>query len=149
MPIAGFLRLLFLWLSFISLTIELSLTTYKSPNSVATLLRSHGIFKRRSAMAREAAGEDQPNQETAVSCRSLTALSAPIIYLVESHLYVKMQLLIASHSYIFGYSELHCGVRTEATQGIINVIINRFQSFRFKKCALGKNSAQEVGRRSG
>jgi hypothetical protein len=49
LPIAGFLRLLFLWLSFISLTSELSSTTYKSPNSVATLLRSHGIFKGRSA----------------------------------------------------------------------------------------------------
>jgi hypothetical protein len=48
LPIAGFLRLLFLWLSFISLTSELSSTTYKSPNSVATLLRSHGIFKGRS-----------------------------------------------------------------------------------------------------
>jgi len=104
LPIAGFLRLIFLWLGFISLTIELSSTTYKLPNSVATLLRSHGIFKGRSAMAREAAGEHRLNQETAVSYLSLTALSAPIIYLVGSQLCVKMQLLIAAATNVFRYS---------------------------------------------
>ncbi len=100
-------------------------------------------------MAREAEGEDQPNQETSVSCRSLTALSAPIIYLVGSQLCVKMQLLIASHNqYLSAIPELHCGVRTEATQGIINVIINRFQSFIFEKCSreeFRSRSRQKVG----
>jgi hypothetical protein len=62
LPIAGFLRLLFLWLGFISLTIELSSTTYKSPNSVATLLRSHGIFKGRSVMALRHLHEQQDQQ---------------------------------------------------------------------------------------
>jgi hypothetical protein len=69
--------------------------------------------------------------------------------LVGSQFCVKMQLLIASHNqYLSAIPELHCGVRTEATQGNINVIINRFQSL-YSKSALGKSSAQKVGRRSG
>ena len=40
--------------------------------------------------------------------RSLTALSAPIIYLVGSQLCVKMQLLIGSHNqYLSATFELH------------------------------------------
>ena len=59
-------------------------------------------------MAGESSTEYERTLEAAVSCRSLTALSAPIIYLVESQLCVKMQLLIASHNQCLSATlELH------------------------------------------
>jgi hypothetical protein len=100
-------------------------------------------------MAREAAGEHQRNQETAVSCRSLTALSAPIIYLVGSQLCVKMQLLSQATTNIFRLFLNFTAVYEQKPLKESLTSSSTGSRVLYSKSALGKNSAQEVGRRSG